>query len=188
MSNAECGTDEMMNAERGIERRAFTLVELLVVMAIIGMVAGILLTAVARARLAARRTEAREAVHQLVTAWKAYLNDYRVMPPLTFDEVDRQMMEILNGREDVYNKKGLIYVEFSSEEWGRNPPEFHDPWGRPYHVAIDNGAGGNDDAVGYDSVVHPRLAGSQVEDVRGYVAAWSDGPDASIASDDIKSW
>jgi prepilin-type N-terminal cleavage/methylation domain-containing protein len=62
-------------------RRGFTLVELLVVMAIIAMLIALLLPAVQQAREAARRTQCLSNLHNLVLAMHNYEGSHRVFPP-----------------------------------------------------------------------------------------------------------
>jgi len=176
---------------------AFTLVELLVVMAIIGLLAGLSLTAVSQVRHAARRAEARDHVSQIVTAWKAYLTDYREFPSQALETVNFQVMAILyattNGTIVVggepkpldtnANPRLNRYMEFSTAEWTRS--EMLDPWDNPYRVAIDNGLGTNENGKSYDSIVRP----AGYDDVRQYVVAWSVGRDGvNATADDVKSW
>src|ERR1700751_4978659 len=62
-------------------RGAFTLVELLVVIAIIAVLIALLLPAVQQAREAARRSQCANNLHQLVTAMHNYESTYTMFPP-----------------------------------------------------------------------------------------------------------
>lgn len=60
--------------------RAFTLIELLVCIAVIAMLVGILLPALAASREAAKLTSCISNQHQLMIAVQVYTDQYRVMP------------------------------------------------------------------------------------------------------------
>jgi prepilin-type N-terminal cleavage/methylation domain-containing protein/prepilin-type processing-associated H-X9-DG protein len=62
-------------------KRAFTLIELLVVISIIGMLMGILLPALNKAKAQARRAYCSSNLRQIGVAFRSYLDDFRdVMP------------------------------------------------------------------------------------------------------------
>lgn len=63
------------------QRNAFTLVELLVVITIIGILVGLLLPAVQQARESGRQTECKNNLKQLVTALASYESDIGHFPP-----------------------------------------------------------------------------------------------------------
>ncbi|BDI34326.1 hypothetical protein CCAX7_63770 [Capsulimonas corticalis] len=62
--------------ERRVQRQAFTLIELLIVLAIMSILAGIILPVVARAREAGRRTQCLSNLRQISLAAQVYSQDY----------------------------------------------------------------------------------------------------------------
>ncbi len=67
----------------GMSRRGLTVIELMVSMAVIGVLVGLLLPAVAQVREAARRTQCRANLQQIGMALHNYEAQYRVLPSCT---------------------------------------------------------------------------------------------------------
>jgi prepilin-type N-terminal cleavage/methylation domain-containing protein len=70
-----------MKTGKAKTRGAFTLIELLVVIAIIGILAGLLLPAIHRAQMAARKAKCVEQLHQFAVALETYRGAYDGNPP-----------------------------------------------------------------------------------------------------------
>lgn len=163
-------------------KKAFTVLELLVTIAIIAVLAGIILPVLSKGRQAAWRARTRDSVYQLVVAWNSYLSDYRQFPDIAITEMNLNAMNILGTTNTVYNNR-YIYMEFTKTEWASG---FRDKWGELYQVALDNGKGG--DSVKYDGEVttpHGTVAKN--------VVVWSKGPNGKDSTgneqkDDVKSW
>ncbi|QDU59488.1 hypothetical protein Pan216_03160 [Planctomycetes bacterium Pan216] len=92
----------------GNRRRAFTLVELLVVIAVIGVLVSLLLPAVQQAREAARRSQCANKLRQLAVALHSYAETHQVLPP---SSVNRGRLSCPGGLD----------VASDSAGWGRAP-------------------------------------------------------------------
>jgi prepilin-type N-terminal cleavage/methylation domain-containing protein len=72
-----------MKTRPPLQSRGFTLIELLTVIAIIAILMGLLFPAIASVREAARKTQAKNDVANIVAAVKAYYTEYGKYPDLT---------------------------------------------------------------------------------------------------------
>ncbi|EIQ01458.1 prepilin-type N-terminal cleavage/methylation domain-containing protein [Opitutaceae bacterium TAV1] len=119
---------------------AFTLIELLTVIAIIGILAAIIIPTVGKVRMSAKRAQCVSNLRQIVVGTLAYANDNRGRPPFT-----RQ-----NGGVDYYPHS----MEFSTD------PE-KDPWqrcfapylGNPFKIMYCPGAVREHEPDKYDPVI-----------------------------------
>jgi type II secretory pathway pseudopilin PulG len=76
-----------MQTPRSCRRRAFSLVELLVVIGVVVLLLAVLLPAVGRARVAAKRVSCASRLRQLAAACTMYLGEHRRYPPAPFIDV-----------------------------------------------------------------------------------------------------
>lgn len=167
-------TGEAMN------RKGFTLLELLVVVGIIMLLAGLLFPAFNRARISAKNAKAKADVKQLDMAFRAAQMDNRGFTGALdtsggAQDMDKSRVDYLKGLTSPNN---VIYMEFDqgSLDSGQG---FIDPWKKRYRVVTQNSSAGTAATVTPDSGVT----------IARPMAAWSCGADRVGGNkDDIKSW
>ena len=110
-------------------RKGFTLIEMLTVVAIIGMLAALLTTAATTARRRARRAQAEAEVRELAKAWKSYWVIFQAWPfsPIEGRPMDATAMGYLMGN----NPQGLKLLDVGEEALIEG---YKDPWGELYRV------------------------------------------------------
>lgn len=175
------------SAFRNSHSQGFTLLEMLVVVSILMVLAGMILAGLSAAQSRAKGLRASREVKQLKTAWDTYYADYSGFPedasgnafPVT--ESDIACIQILRGIPHAddsaavaqyrsMNPKKIPYMDFHHKT-----TTFNDPWGNPYRIALD---------ADYDGEV--TIPGGTL---RQSVAVWSNGPDGVPGNkDDLKSW
>ena len=171
-------------------RAAFTLVELLVVISIIALLMGIIVPSYFSIREKAKYTKAKVTAKNLETAFKAYLDHYRVWPSVFADDNtileiggpsgdDEKIYRILKGEKvGVDNSDAIAFYEF---ETTNSADGALDPWSEPsdsttwerYRVRVD------------------RNYNNKIDDLDLYrtVLVWSPGVDrTNDTSDDARSW
>ena len=143
--------------------RAFTLVELLVVIAVVGMLAAILLPVVTSAIKKAEKSRTQAEMISIVSAINAYASEYGVMPAGSANGQNDQVYvgewgskkvnsiyNILRAIDITNNPKRIVFLEIPEKSmqgnctipghphtYTSNEGYFLDPWGNPYAIVMD---------------------------------------------------
>ena len=202
-----------LNVERSTSNfqsdEAFTLLELMVVIAIVVVLAGLLFPAVQSVLERAKKVQAKNDLTQIVTAVNAYYTEYGKYPIATDDnpldstktaDLFYTLRAIPSGANsgNAANARQIVFISPAEDTTQTSPKgkigsdgQFHDPWGTAYGISID---------ADYDSQVpnpYTPNAGAGPDQIRQGVIAWSVGKDAGIGnkgdknftgSDDMISW
>ncbi|MCC5849686.1 MAG: prepilin-type N-terminal cleavage/methylation domain-containing protein [Verrucomicrobia bacterium] len=153
-----------MNSPKTLHRKGFTLIEMLVVIAIIAILAGLLFPAITRALESAKRSRAASETRTIASAVELFFDDYSYLPvpkseqgfppgtgsiddyqennPAYFNQDEsRRIIQVLMAREtglpanwQGLNPRQKIYL--SGEEIQANGT-FLDPWGEQYWIKLD---------------------------------------------------
>lgn len=179
--------------KQNASHHGFTLVELLVVISIIAILAGILLPAVLGAFKKATESQARTEVKSIEVAIKQYFAEYGKFPigsggsDVVYGSDNNKVMDVLRAVNSstlpVTNPRKIVFIEVNEESL-KNPANnqlggtFWDPWGEPYKICydanFDNSVSANTDGIG-------TIAGRNV-------LVWSLGSGGSGTNSLIKSW
>lgn len=206
----------MMMRNKNKRQRGFSLIEVLVVIAIISLLSTILLKSVSMMKQHAMRTETGDLLHQVTTAWKAHLQSERkflVDNPESVEEMDPTTIMHLNMRKGrsttratkLYFEPGPIECIVSKrgsadwQDWTAAGTGMLDSWGKAYLVR--NGVETLADlerAPDYDKWRIRLMLDANGDgfittpdgqEINQKIIAWSVGPDGIDASgDEIKSW
>lgn len=189
--------------------KGFSLVEILVVIAIIAALAGASYPVITNALTKAKVTEAEKVAADLIVAVNAFEDKYGFLPypssetpgaDLEVYKTDNgKLLKVLMGKDDTLNENNLPFFEFQPAESKRNgidfggggdtPKGLYDPWGNPYIIVIDHSG---DREIDLSTV--PELSSYKTKDgeavfVYKNVAIATGGPDKVINDiKDVKSW
>ena len=173
----------------------FTLVELLVVIAVIAILMALLFPAFRGVQDQAKRTQAKNDVTQIVTAVNAYYTEYGKYPlsdnaaDLSIDglngNTNDKLLNGLRGQDSVVNPKNIVFINPPAVKDNNNPRSgiseadgrYYDPWGKAYIIRMD---------TTYDNLVVPNpylMHAGFAANINGGVIAWSFGKDN--ASDSV---
>ena len=119
-----------MNMNRS---RGFTLLEILVVISIIAILAGMVIPVYYSAKNRARETKARVAVKALETAFKSYLDTYKLWPnEFVNGEVKNDIFKALRGDASSCNLQAIPFYEFETvTNSSMDAATAYDPWSNP---------------------------------------------------------
>ncbi len=198
---------------RGGESAAFTLIELFVVMAVVGILLGLAFPAFTSVQNSARKTQAKNDLVQIVTAVNAFYTEYGKYPitgtsdttfgPGGTPSTNQTLINPLRGL-DTLNPRQIVFLSPPEVKDSSSPRggvvtktgastlgQFFDPWGTNYVIRIDGD---------YDNQLpNPYNAdtGAGSGSIRQGVIAWSLGNNktggtgaksSTAANDDVISW
>jgi prepilin-type N-terminal cleavage/methylation domain-containing protein len=133
-----------MTPTRPQSRRAFSLIELLIVILIIAMVVAIVLPALSHARKAARNAATRELMSQVQTACSSFILSERRMPGyFTAAEMgnSQNATEGFTGMENVmFDLAGGIVTQTAGSSWACGPNPTTPVWYNPDMVGVAQGS------------------------------------------------
>ena len=134
------GEREMFRKDRG-----FSVIELIVVIAIIFVLAGALLPVLSKAREMAKRTRAREEIHQLEVALRMYGEDWGQYAP------DEEFYgEIFSGCDTLIEALKAKVENGPYGTWEEDAGNFLDPWGNAYRYRYNSTVVGHNIGVAYN--------------------------------------
>lgn len=182
-----------------MKKRNFTLVELLTVIAIISILAGLSMGGIAMARKKAHETAAKNECASIKAALLMYKQNNTTFKKLSvLDSVEEKtdggckyyyfttdnehVMKALAGEpmdgDRAANPRKIKYLDQRTK--GTEPWQWLDPWNNPYHVLFV--------APGKNKIVDP-LQDDETKLLNGEIFIYSVGADGTVKTvDDIKSW
>ena len=158
--------------------KRFTLIELLIVIAIIGILAGLVFPALGTVRNNAKRSKASTECQSLKTAIIMYESEFSCWPVKVSGSADTtisgseyvEMCKVLTGensKKTVFYEVGVGYDENKG---------ILDPWGRPYQVMLDVDFDGKiKDGSSTKAVSAVNKVNNRTGDLRTKVAVYSFG-------------
>jgi prepilin-type N-terminal cleavage/methylation domain-containing protein len=192
-----------------LREKAFTLLELMVVIAIIVVLAGLLFPVVQSVLERAKKVQAKNDLTQIVTAVSAFYTEYGRYPTTGANDAAAQygpgylsskaLFDELRAKSTTLNTRQIVFISPAEDTTQTSPKgkvgsdgQFHDPWGSAYRITID---------ADYDNQVpNPYTAdtGAGPTNIRQGVITWSSGKDGKAPdnggganfknSDDVISW
>ena len=201
---------ESPSTEMRSDPKAFTLLELMIVIAIIAILGGLMVPAVQSVLERAKKVQAKSDLIQIVTVLNAFYTEYGRYPVPSGASGDgyqsggttgttaKDLLNALRGLDPIVNPRQIVFLSPPEDTTQTTPKgkigsdgQFHDPWGNAYGISID---------ADYDDQVpnpYNPNTGAGPEKIRQGIIGWSVGKDAKLGkngdgkftnSDDVISW
>jgi len=164
-----------------MKRRHFTLIEMLVVVAVIAILIGILIPTIGTVMQKVKQSQTKAVINSLRLAIKQYESTYGILP-FTGLNADKsivyepgspinseytELLSTLEGNDTTQNPRGIKFLDLSDAD-------YNDAWDEELNVVLD---------LDYDSVIDSTLiygAGTKNTEI----VIWSAGPDGDHNADD----
>jgi prepilin-type N-terminal cleavage/methylation domain-containing protein len=150
--------------------RAFSAIELLVVMAIILILMSLLFVVIQHVNQMKKIALAKKEVRELCTAAEQYQRDFYQYPPDTAPFPTGVTPDTFVDPESIYKCLKPYYAFKAEKLGGPNKMSFLDPWGRPYQLDAFHMSAGQ-------KIGEPYPAGGDASRKALDIKIWSFGPD-----------
>lgn len=129
-----------MRSKMKSPRSGFTLVEMLVVTAMIGLLMTVCAMSAQKARTLARKTKAEGEMREMVNAWLQYQAFYGKWPEKAKGKIDvdatQELLDPISNASSSDNPLGVVFFGVTLPAGQK----FCDPWGTPYRISFDKEA------------------------------------------------